>query len=146
MSLTDKETVCDEIFQEQPNLLASVLVQQQMGNTLEEVDVLLNILIVIHLAIKKAGIRLETISEQQQEDQLVKLTASVVFSEGMDRNLSNRSLNQYISNQNEPILLAYVIHTMKDAGFFDNTKECSKYLVLAGVNLVNCVSDAARIV
>lgn len=46
MSLKDKETVVDEIYTQQPNLLASVLVQQQLGNALAHIDILLNILIV----------------------------------------------------------------------------------------------------
>ena len=145
LSLTDKESACDEIFREQPNLLASVLVQQQMGNTLEEVDVLLNILIVLHLAVKVAGVRIGVISELQQEDHLAKLTASVIFSEGMDSHLVNSSIKQYISNHKEPIMLAYVTDTMKDAGFFENMKKCSKYLVLAGVNLVNCIANATEL-
>lgn len=144
MSLTDKESACDEIFREQPNLLASVLVQQQMGNTLEEVDVLLNILIVLHTAVKEAGVRIEKISELQQEDQLAKLTTSVAFSEGMDSHLVDSSIKQIISNHKAPIMLAYVTDTMREAGFFENMRECSKYLVLAGVNLVNCVSNATE--
>jgi hypothetical protein len=144
MSLTDKELACDDIFREQPNLLASVLVQQQMGNTLEEVDMLLNILIVLHLAVKEAGVRIEEISELQQEDQLAKLTISVAFSEGMDSHLVNSSIKQYISNHKEPIMLSYVTNTMKEAGFFENMRECTKYLVLAGVNLANCVSNATE--
>ena len=144
MSLTEKESICDEIFREQPNLLASVLVQQQMGNTLKEVDVLLNILIVLYLAVKEAGLGIGEISELQQEDQLAKLTTSVAFSEGMDSHLVNSSIKQYISNHKEQIMLAYVTDTMKEAGFFKNMRECSKYLVLAGVNLANCVSNATK--
>jgi hypothetical protein len=144
MSLTDKESACDEIFREQPSLLASVLVQQQMGNTLEDVDVILNFLIVLHLAVNEAGVRIEEISELQQEDQLAKLKTSVAFSEGVDSHLINSSIKQYISNHKEPIMLAYVIDTMKQAGFYESMRECSKFLVLAGVNLANCVSNATE--
>ena len=51
MDLTESERVVNGIYIEQPNLLASVLVQNQMGNKIEVVEVLLNILIVTFLAL-----------------------------------------------------------------------------------------------
>ncbi|NRB23699.1 hypothetical protein [Shewanella sp.] len=145
MNLKEKELICDELFREQPNLLASILVQQQMGNTAEEVDVLLNILIVLHMAVKGAGVKISMVTELQQQDQLSKLTASIAFSSGMDSQSVNSSITQYISNHKESILLVFVTDSMKRAGFFEKTKECSKYLIFAGVNLVNCLSNAIEL-
>ncbi len=145
MDLKNKELVCDEIFTEQPNLLASVLVLQQMGNSLEDVDVLLNILIVLHLALKESGQKIFEVSEQDQDQQLKLLTASVKFSEGMTNNSVDNSINQYISSQKQPVLLAYVTNVMKDAGFYENQNESSKYLIMAGINLVNCVAYAIKL-
>ena len=36
--------------------LGSVIVQQRLGNSLEDIDVLLEILMVLHLSLKEAGI------------------------------------------------------------------------------------------
>ncbi len=83
MDIKAKELICDELFVQQPNLLASVMVQNQMGNSMNDVDVLLNILIVLHLA-------------------------------------------------------------MKEAGFFKRKSETSKYLLMAGINLVSCITDAKK--
>ena len=145
MNIPEKERVCDEILIEQPNLLASVLVLNNMGNTLEEVEVLLNILIVLHLAVKESGVRIEKVSEEAQERQLNMLAAIIKFTEGMDSRFVDISINQYFVSQDEKILLAYVLSAMKDAKFFENKKECSKYLIMAGLNLVKCIINAKKI-
>ena len=145
LNIKDKELICDEIFIEQPNLLASVLAQQQMGNTLEEVDVLLNILIVLHLAVKESGKRILKISEEDQDHQLKVLSATMKFSEGMNSSLVDSSINQYVANHDERFLLAYVIGAIKDAKFLENNMESSKYLIMAGVNLVNCIANAQKL-
>ena len=142
LNIKEKEIICDEIFIEQPNLLASVLVQQQLGNTIEEVDVLLSVLIVLHLALKESGKRIVKISEEEQEHQLRELLANIKFSEGMGRNLVDSSISQYVENHNEPFLLAYVIEVMKEAKFFEKERESSKFLIMAGLNLVNCIAKA----
>ncbi len=145
LDLKEKELICDEIYKEQPNLLASVLVQQKMGNTLEEVDVLLNILIVLHLTVKKSGQEIVKITEQMQEQQYKILVSTIKFSEGLESKLIYDSLNQYIINLKQPILLAYAIGCMNEAHFFTKKSECSKYLIMAGVNLVNCIMNAKKI-
>ncbi len=146
LDLKQKELICDEIYKEQPNLLASVLVQKQMGNTLEEVDILLNILIVLHLTIKKSGKRIAKITEQEQEEQYKILVSTIKFSEGLETNLIYDSLNQYILNLKQPVLLAYAIDCMNEAHFFTKKRECSKYLIMVGVNLANCIMNAKIIV
>ena len=55
LNIKEKELICDEIYKEQPNLFGSVIVQQRLGNSLEDIDVLLEILIVLHLSLKEAG-------------------------------------------------------------------------------------------
>lgn len=142
MDIKSKEILCDEIFIDQPNLLASVIVQQQMGNELKEVDVLLNILMVLHMAIKESGNKISTITENEQEYQLKLFSATVKFTESMGNNYIDESLEQLIKNHKESILLAYVIEKMRDANFFENRKENSKYLIMTGINLVNCIANA----
>ena len=141
LNIKDKELICDEIYKEQPNLLGSVIVQQRLGNSLEDVDVLLEILIVLHLSLKEAGIKISKIPEQEQEYQLRLLKDTILFSEGLGGHLIKSSVGQYVSNHKEPILLAYVIGAMRDAGFFEKKEEVSKYLIQAGLNLVVCIAN-----
>ncbi|WP_027360701.1 hypothetical protein [Desulforegula conservatrix] len=142
MGIKEKELVCNELFIEQPNLLSSVVVQQMMGNTLEEIDVLLNILIVLHLCIKESGQKISKISEDEQEYQLKLFTSVVKFTEGMDSQLIGSSIDQYLADHKERFLLAYVVKTMKGAKFFENINENSKFLIMCGINLVNCIVNA----
>ena len=46
MGLNQRVALADEVFLRQPNLLASVLVQQRMDASLEQIDVLVHILLV----------------------------------------------------------------------------------------------------
>lgn len=144
LNIKDKELICDEIFKEQPNLFGSVIVQQRLGNSLEDIDVLLEILIVLHLSLKEAGVTISKISEQDQEYQLRLLKETILFSEGLGDPLIKSSVDQFVSNHKEPILLAYVIGTMRDAGFLEKKEEHSKYLVQAGLNLVACIANAKQ--
>ncbi len=142
LNIKDKELICEEIYKEQPNLLSSILVQKQLGNSLQDVEVLLNILIVLHLSLNEAEVKLSKVTEEEQEHQLRLLKSTILFSEGLSDNLVKNSVNQYISNHKEPILLAYVIDTMQAAGFFEKKGESSKYLSQAGLNLVACIANA----
>jgi hypothetical protein len=139
ISLAEKELQFDTIFQEQPNLLASVLVQQQMGNTLEQMEVLLNLLLVILLSLRQANVKLPTVSEDKQEQQLQRLIGTVLFMDDLDRSTRDSAFNQMIEQQSEKWLFAYAWKLMIDAGFPYLEYENSKYLTLCGLNLVNCL-------
>ena len=145
MDLIASEKVIDEIHQEQPNLLASVLVQNQLGNKLEDVEVLLKILIVIYLALKYSGVNLETITEQQQERELAKYTEHLRLLDGLNQTDQNTAIDQFSDSKSEKLLMAYVIGMMVEVGFTKRKNENAKFLVMAGVNLVNCVCIAKSI-
>ena len=55
MDIGQKERVCDRIHAEQPNLLASVLALPRLRVSMQTVDVLLNLLIVLTVAVDKSG-------------------------------------------------------------------------------------------
>ncbi len=140
MSMADKEAEFDVIYREQPNLLASVLVQQQMGNSLEQMEVLLHLLLVIHLSLKEAGVELKTVSEKTQEQQLRRFIGRVNFVEDLAEPLYTKVLAEQLNNLPEKWLYAYAINEMRLAGFAELEYENSKYLMLCGLNLVNCVN------
>lgn len=145
MSIKEKEQVCDTLYAEQPNLLASVLVLPSLGASMETVDVLLNILIVLHLAVETSGQVLAIVSEEDQERQLRRFTAAVRFTEGLDAGSFAQSIQQTTAYKKEKFLFAYVLDTMQRAGFSDEPSESAKYPMMAGINLVNCIANAKRI-
>ncbi len=142
MDLVESEKVVDEIYIEQPNLLASVLVQNQMGNKIEDVEVLLNILIVTFLALKYSGVKLKKISEKTQEKELAKYTGHITFLEGLGNKNTEEAIKQFTESKSEKALMVYVIETMLKAGFAKRKNESAKYLVMTGVNIVNCICVA----
>jgi hypothetical protein len=145
LSIKEKELICDTLHATQPNLLISVLAQASLGASMETVDVLLNILIVLYLAVEKSGQVLATVSEAEQEHQLQRFAAIVRFTEGLDKRSFAQSIQQTIACKREKILLAYVVDTIQRAGFIDRSNENAKYPKMAAINLVNCIATAKRI-
>ena len=140
MTLKQKESIADEIFAQQPNLLGSVLVQSRLGNTMEHVDVLLKILIVLHMALKIAKVKIELVSEDLQDRELNRLVANIKFTEGLSQSLSSKSLHNYVDNHKEKYALAFVFNELVTSGIAHSEVECTKYLMLAGLNIVSCIS------
>ena len=83
MDIREKERVCDRIYAAQPNLLYSVLAQRALGVSMPTIDILLNILIVLYLAIEESGQVLAVVSEADQERELQRFTAAVRFHRGV---------------------------------------------------------------
>ena len=55
MSLAQKVALPDEIFKEQPTLLASILVLPRMGVAMAQLDVAIHVLLVAFQAMKRSG-------------------------------------------------------------------------------------------
>jgi hypothetical protein len=147
MSLAEKSTLSDEIFKQQPNLLASCLVQQRLGVAEHAVEFLLNILLVCFQAMKESGYDWPLISEQEQERQLARLRGTVAFSEDLtDPAQANAARAQYVMNHPEAPLLAFVLREftlwlleLADRGA---EAESDKFVMMAGINIVNCIAHA----
>lgn len=142
MDLGARERVCDEIFVEQPNLLASVLVLTKMAIPPPHIEVALEALMVMHLALKASGKRIRTITEEDQERELQRLVASVKFTEGLELPQVDESIRQYAGFRKEPRLLSYVMALLQDNGIFSIANEAAKYLVLSALNMVACIANA----
>ena len=142
--MRQKEHVCDRIHAEQPNLLASVLALPRLGVSMQTVDVRLNILIVLTIAVDNSGQSLATVTEAEQERELQRLVAIVRFSEGLDAAAMAQSIQQTTAYKRESFLLAYVYDAIQRAGLTDVKDEAEKYAVLAAINLVNCMATAKR--
>jgi hypothetical protein len=152
MDMSRRVSLAEEISAAQPHMLASCLVQTRMGLDASAVDILLDILLVCYQAMKESGNQWPLISEDEQERQLKRLTGAVLFSEKMtDPKLSDQARRQYLSGHPEQPLLAYVINEtnlwLLDVAKRGAEAESDKYLLMASVNLVNCIahSDARAI-
>lgn len=145
MGLREKEGVCDRIYAAQPNLLGSVLAVRSFGVDMATLDVLLDILIVLQLAIEESGQVLATVTEADLERELSRFAAAVRFAEGLSGRAFAQSFKQTTAYKREPFLLAHVVDVLKRSGIADFRDEASKYSFLAAMNLVNCIATAKRI-
>ena len=146
MDIGQKEQFCDRIHAEQPNLLASVLTLPQLRISMQTVDVLLNVLTVLTLAVDKSGQKLATVTEIDQERELQRLVAMMRFSEGLDVSSMAQSIQQTTAYRYESFLLAYVVDALQRAGLTEIKDEATKYPILAAINLVNCIATAKRLI
>jgi len=140
MSHDERVQLADEIYLKQPNLLASVVVQHQMGASLPQVEGLLTILLVAYQAMKMSGHHWPVISEDTQDICLQRLTGKVRFIEGLDAGSIQRALGQQIEQHSERYLLAFVFGQLREHDLLETPTEVEKYLVLGALNLVECIA------
>jgi hypothetical protein len=143
MDAADRVRLADEVFAHQPNLLASVLVLQRMGASLQEMDVPIHILLVAWQAMKTSGHTWRVISEDTQETCLQRMTKRIRFAEGMGRAALQLSTQQYIDAHREPYLLAFAYGHLGENDLLGVKTEAQKSLMLATLNLVECIAFAA---
>ena len=147
MDMPQRIALADEIYKTQPHMLASCLVQKQLGVDERAVNMLLNILLVCFQAMKESPYRWPLISEQDQERYLQRHVGAVRFSEEMtDPVAGDQARRQYIGSHPEQPLLAYVMREnnqwLADVAHRGAEAESDKYVMMASVNLVNCIAYA----
>lgn len=142
--LTDQKTesLAEEVFAKQPNLLGSVLVLPQFGVTHSQIDIALKVLFICHCAVKSAGVELPTITESDQERCLTRITGRARFLEGLNAKLSEQAVYAQIQDHREPHLLAVAYGILRDHDLVAVRTEPEKYLLLAVLNVVETISDA----
>ncbi len=142
MDAAQRLRLADEVFAHQPTLLASVLVLQRMGASQQQMDVPVHILLVAWQAMKTSGHRWPVISEDTQEVCLKRLTGRVRFAQGLPAELRQRSTQQYINEHRERHLLAFAYDHLRDNDLLGARTEAEKFLLLATLNLVECIAFA----
>lgn len=143
MTFQDRERLADEVHAVQPNLFYSVLTLQQFGATLAQIEVVLNLLFVFHEAMKISGLTWPVISEDVQERCLKRISARARFIEGLSPQLQARATADAVGDHPEQQLLAYVYGKFKDSGLLGIKTEAEKMLMLAALNLVECIAATA---
>lgn len=147
MTQAQKLRLADEIYETQPSLLAACLCQQQLGVAPESVEFLLHLLFTCFEAMKQSPFDWPMISEAEQDRQLQRLVESVEFSEELGTpELSNAAREQYVVDHPEQPLLAFVLGEvrpwMQDPTRRGAGSESDKYVMMAAVNMVDCIAHA----
>jgi hypothetical protein len=148
MDLPHKVTRIDEIHLKQPNLLASCVVQARLGADEHSVELLLNLLLVCYLAMIESGYEWPLITEDEQQQQLQRMVGAVRFSEDLkDPAAADAARAQYVASHPEQPLLALIVRQctewLRDLAHRNVEKESDKFVMMAAINLVNCIAHAA---
>jgi hypothetical protein len=107
MGQAQKVRLADEIFAQQPNLLASVLALPRMGVGMVELEVPLHILFVTFQAMKRSCHAWPIVSENAQDRCMQRLTARARFNEGLPITLADQMVQQFCDEHPERYLLAF---------------------------------------
>lgn len=142
MGLARKEQLVDEIFQTQPNLLGSVIVQKQMGVSYEKMEFLIELLLICFQAMKESGLDWPRISEDDQDRLLHRYMATVKFGQDLSPSLQFIAQKSFINGHPEKPLLAFVTQQTADWLHRIEPEESDKYVLMSAANLVECIALA----
>ena len=95
MSHDQKVRLADEIYAQQPTMLASILALPRMGVDMAQLEVVVHILLVTFQAMKLSGHQWPLVTEDIQDGCLQRLTASARFTEGLPQELATKVVEQF---------------------------------------------------
>jgi hypothetical protein len=145
MDQLQKVRLADEVFAQQPNLLASILALPRMGVGVAQLEVPLHILLVTFQAMKRSGHVWPLITEQVQETCMQRLTARARFNEGLPDVMADQIVQQFCDEHPERNLLAFVYGYLGDHDLLRVRTDAEKYLLMAALNLAECVAFAGSV-
>ena len=140
MGSAQKVQLADEIYLQQPNLLASILVLANMGVSTLQLEVPLHILLVTFQAMRRSGHTWPIVQEEEQERCMQRLTARMRLNEGLPPQIVNQLAKQFCDEHSERNLLAFVYGYLGDHDLLSVRTAAEKYLLLAALNLVECIA------
>ncbi len=143
MSFNERERLADEIHAQQPNLFFSVLVLQRYGVTLEQMEVVLNLLFVFYERDEDQRQGLAGHLEDVQERGLKRISGRARFIEGLTPQQQHQAMADAIADHPEKQILAYVFGKLREHGLLGIETEAEKMILLAAVNLVECIAETA---
>lgn len=144
MNAQEQVRLGEEIFAHQPNLLGSIVVLRHMGASDAQIGIAFHVLFVAWLAMKASGHLWPVISEDDQDLCLQRLTARLRFAEGLPPKLLQQAVKQHIREHTEPQLLAFAYGHLRESGVLGARNEAEKYVLLAALNLVECIAFSGR--
>ena len=92
---------------------------------------------------KNSGRNWPLITEETQERCLQRITGRLQFIEGLSASVQQRAVEDQIKEHSEPQLLAFAYGHLRDHNLLGIKTDAEKYLVLAALNLVDCVAITA---
>lgn len=140
MSHGQKVRLADEIYAQQPNMLASILALPRMGVNMAQLEVALHILLVTFQAMKLSGHQWSLVTENIQDGCLQRLAARARFNEGVPQELATKIVEQFHTEHAERDLLAFVYGYLGDHDLMAVRTEAETYLMMGALNLVECVA------
>jgi hypothetical protein len=143
MTFDERERLAEEIHAQQPNLLFSVLALQRCGATLEQMEVVLNLLFVFHSAMKMSDKVWPVISEDVQERGLKRINARARFIDRLTPQQRHQATADAITDHTEKQILAYAFGKLGEHGLLGIKTEAEKMIMLAALNLVECIALTA---
>ncbi|MBC7602509.1 MAG: hypothetical protein H7255_07600 [Ramlibacter sp.] len=143
MSFHERELLADEIHAAQPGLFYSVLTLQHFGATLQEMEVVLNLLFVFYSAMKMSGTVWPVISEDVQELSLKRINARARFIEGLTPLQQEQATVGFIADHTQTQLLAYAFGKLTEHELNTVKTEAEKMIVLVALNLFECIALTA---
>ena len=144
MSLHQREQLLDEVRARQSNLLYSVLATRRFEVTYEQLEVVLNILLVCFQSMKLTGRQFKVIDELMQERCLGRITGRMRFLEGLSLEQKSVAANTAITEHPEIWLFAFAFNHLSTHGLMGIRTDAEKYLVLAALNVVECIAEAVQ--
>jgi hypothetical protein len=145
MTIMDKLNILDEIGDQQPHMLCSILVQSQFGSTMENIEDVLKILIVLHMALKNSKIKIQEVSPSEIDREIDRFIANVNFTKGLPDSIEREAIKKYTTEHNEKYSFVFAYSVLAESGIMFSESNSSQLLVLAGLNLVNCIASAKEI-
>lgn len=144
MSFDEKNSLADEIFKSQPNLLASVLALGVSNIPYERIEVSLNYLFVCYISIKDANISLPLITEDIQEKCLIRIGAKSRFIEGLSSSLRKQAIGDQIKSHGQPGLLAVALGELRTNGLAEVQTEKEKRVSLVVLNIAETIAYVTK--
>ena len=99
------------------------------------------VLFVFHELMKLRGKSWPVISEDVEERCLTRISGRVRFIEGLTPELQTRTISDAIATHPEQQLPAYVFGKFKENGLLGIETKAEKILMLAALNLVECIAE-----
>ena len=145
MSPSEQAALADEIFERQPILMDSCLIQYNSVVANEGLEHTTAMLLVCFQAMKESGFEWQLISEDQQARQLSRMAETIELSRKLaDRNLSDGVTQQFLMSHPERPLMMYVLavsnYWLQQITARGTEAETDREVLMACINFVNCVA------
>jgi hypothetical protein len=92
-------------------------------------------------AMKRSGHAWPIVTEELQDRCMQRLTARARFNDGLPGDLADQVVQQFCDEHTERFLLAFVYGYLGEHDLLRVRTDAEKYLLLAALNLVECVAS-----